>query len=182
MRRYTGYRDFIQRDQRLLVGTALLLTGSHDQALRLALWSLRSVGLSWPPTLWENPTVHAQVTMYRRYLRRPVTTRATALLRLPPVRRVIAVACLHDGRTHEEVATILGLSQEAVETEVAEAVAVLGEAYLARLAEHGHAGLLDRSLLRPFEIEQECRELIYAARHLPRWRYAPMGVLRSRYP
>ncbi|MFC3983598.1 hypothetical protein [Streptosporangium jomthongense] len=64
----------------------------------------------------------------------------------------------------------------------AEAVAVLGEAYLTRLAEHGHAGLLDRSLLHPFEIEQECRELIYAARHLPRWRYAPMGVLRSRYP
>ncbi|MFI6797662.1 hypothetical protein [Streptosporangium canum] len=57
----------------------------------------------------------------------------------------------------------------------------LESAYLARLAEHGHASLLDRSLLRPFEIEQECRELIYAARHLPRWRYAPMGVLRSWY-
>ncbi|MFJ2031341.1 hypothetical protein [Streptosporangium sp. NPDC087985] len=57
----------------------------------------------------------------------------------------------------------------------------LEAAYLARLAGHGHAALLDRSLLRPFEIEQECRELIYAARHLPRWRYAPMGVLRSWY-
>ncbi|MFI7533356.1 hypothetical protein [Streptosporangium sp. NPDC049376] len=133
MRRYTGYRDFIQRDQRLLVGTALLLTGSHDQALRLVLWSLRSVGLSWPPTLWENPTVHAQITMYRRYLRRPVTTRATALLRLPPVRRVIAVACLHDGRTPEEVATALGLSREAVETEVSEAVTTLAKGDTKRL-------------------------------------------------
>ncbi|MFF0573445.1 hypothetical protein [Streptosporangium saharense] len=64
----------------------------------------------------------------------------------------------------------------------AEAVASLEEAYLTRLTGHGHSGLLERSLLRPFEIEQECRELIYAARHLPRWRYAPMGVLRSRYP
>lgn len=60
--------------------------------------------------------------------------------------------------------------------------AALESAYLARLAGRGHATLLDRSLLRPFEIEQECRELIYAARHLPRWRYAPMGVLRSWYP
>ncbi|WP_326820551.1 hypothetical protein OHA77_11960 [Streptosporangium sp. NBC_01639] len=57
----------------------------------------------------------------------------------------------------------------------------LESAYLARLDGHGHAALLDRSLVRPFEIEQECRELVYAARHLPRWRYAPMGVLRSWY-
>jgi maltokinase len=47
------------------------------------------------------------------------------------------------------------------------------------LAEAGRSELLDRSLLRPFEVEQACRELIYAARHLPRWRYAPMGVLRT---
>ncbi|MEU9831218.1 hypothetical protein AB0D67_06705 [Streptosporangium sp. NPDC048047] len=57
----------------------------------------------------------------------------------------------------------------------------LEAAYRARLAEHGRPDLLDDSLLRPFEIEQECRELVYAARHLPRWRYAPMGVLRSWY-
>ncbi len=63
----------------------------------------------------------------------------------------------------------------------AAARATLESAYLGRMAERGHAALLDRSLLRPFEIEQECRELVYAARHLPRWRYAPMGVLRSRY-
>lgn len=52
------------------------------------------------------------------------------------------------------------------------------EAYLARLAESGRAELFDRRLLRAFEVEQECRELIYAARYLERWRYAPMGVLR----
>ena len=55
-------------------------------------------------------------------------------------------------------------------------------AYRDRLAGRGAAGLLDESLIRPFEIEQECRELIYSARHLPRWRYAPMGVLRAWYP
>ncbi|MFI6901115.1 phosphotransferase [Nonomuraea sp. NPDC050394] len=45
----------------------------------------------------------------------------------------------------------------------------------------GACDLLDPALIRPFEVEQECRELIYAARHLPRWRYAPMGVLRTWY-
>ncbi|SDJ64825.1 hypothetical protein [Nonomuraea jiangxiensis] len=55
-------------------------------------------------------------------------------------------------------------------------------AYRARLADRDRPDLLDATLLRPFEVEQECRELIYAARHLPRWRYAPMGVLRTWYP
>ncbi|MEV6342869.1 hypothetical protein [Actinoplanes sp. NPDC051851] len=42
--------------------------------------------------------------------------------------------------------------------------------------------LFDERLLRGFETAQECRELVYAARFLPRWRYAPMEVLRNRYP
>ena len=39
----------------------------------------------------------------------------------------------------------------------------------------------DPALLAAFEVEQECRELVYAARFLPRWRYAPMATLRARY-
>lgn len=66
-----------------------------------------------------------------------------------------------------------------VATWVATTRAELIGAYRAVLDANGRAKLLDLSLLRPFEIEQECRELIYAARHLPRWRHAPMGVLRS---
>jgi maltokinase len=42
-------------------------------------------------------------------------------------------------------------------------------------------GPVDGALLVAFEIEQECRELVYAARFLPRWRYAPMATLRSRF-
>jgi maltokinase len=63
----------------------------------------------------------------------------------------------------------------------AEARAALLAAYRSRLAAGDRPDLLDESLIRPFEVEQECRELIYAARHLPRWRYAPMGVLRTWY-
>ncbi|GGL21230.1 hypothetical protein Sme01_40250 [Sphaerisporangium melleum] len=62
-----------------------------------------------------------------------------------------------------------------------DARAGLLSAYRAGLAARGMAHLLEESLLGPFEIEQECRELIYAALHLPRWRYAPMGVLRARF-
>jgi maltokinase len=39
----------------------------------------------------------------------------------------------------------------------------------------------DRQLLAAFEVEQECRELVYAGRFLPRWRYAPRASLRARY-
>jgi maltokinase len=39
----------------------------------------------------------------------------------------------------------------------------------------------DPALLAAFEVEQECRELVYAARFLPRWRYAPLATLRARY-
>jgi maltokinase len=42
--------------------------------------------------------------------------------------------------------------------------------------------LLDERLLRPFEVEQECRELVYAARHLPRWRYVPDAALAALLP
>jgi maltokinase len=55
------------------------------------------------------------------------------------------------------------------------------EAYRNRLATRGMQWLFDERLLRPFEVEQECRELIYSAKYLIRWRYAPMGVLRSWY-
>jgi maltokinase len=54
-------------------------------------------------------------------------------------------------------------------------------AYQSRLAGRGISHLLDERLLKPFAVEQECRELIYAARFLPRWTYAPMNVLRSWY-
>jgi maltokinase len=43
------------------------------------------------------------------------------------------------------------------------------------------AGQVDADLLAAFEVEQECRELVYAARFLPRWRYAPMATLRARF-
>jgi maltokinase len=54
-------------------------------------------------------------------------------------------------------------------------------AYRKELEKRSFAHLFDPALLRPFEVEQECRELVYCARFLPRWQYAPLGVLKSWY-
>ncbi|GAA2884928.1 hypothetical protein GCM10010517_48490 [Streptosporangium fragile] len=133
MRRYIGYREFVQRDQRSLVGTALLLTGSHDQAIRLALRSFHTVAQTWPPPLWENPTTHAQIALYRRFLQRPGSAGSTALVRLPPRQRLLVVACLHDGRTRAEMAGLLGVPEKTVEEEISDAVKTLTKGDESRL-------------------------------------------------
>ncbi|WP_433372955.1 sigma factor-like helix-turn-helix DNA-binding protein [Streptosporangium sp. CA-115845] len=133
MRRYIGYREFVQRDQRSLVGTALLLTGSHEQAIRLALRSFHTVALSWPPPVWENPTTHAQIALYRRFLARPSAAGPTALVRLPPRQRLLVVACLHDGRSRAEMASVLGLPEKTVQAEITEAVDTLTKGNETRL-------------------------------------------------
>ncbi len=51
-------------------------------------------------------------------------------------------------------------------------------AYRAALADAGRPELFDERLLLPLTAERICRELIYAARVLPRWLYAPLGTLR----
>lgn len=55
-------------------------------------------------------------------------------------------------------------------------------AYRAALSAKDALGVLDERLLTPFIAEQYCRELIYAAQVLPRWRYAPLGAMTWRYP
>ena len=64
---------------------------------------------------------------------------------------------------------------------IADTTAAFLGAYTESLASAGRAALFDGTLLAPFEVEQECRELVFAARFLPRWRYAPMAALRARF-
>jgi maltokinase len=56
------------------------------------------------------------------------------------------------------------------------------DAYRGELAARDRLDLLDERLLRPFEVEQACRELVYAARHLPRWTYVPDAALTDLLP
>ncbi|WP_319451095.1 MULTISPECIES: glucosamine kinase [unclassified Mycobacterium] len=55
--------------------------------------------------------------------------------------------------------------------------AALLRAYPTRLAELGHSELFDPGPLRAFRTQQVLREIIYAARHLPRWMYVPDAAL-----
>jgi maltokinase len=51
------------------------------------------------------------------------------------------------------------------------------DAYADRIAAFGHADLYDSAALHPFRLQQVLREIIYAARHLPRWMYVPDAAL-----
>jgi maltokinase len=53
------------------------------------------------------------------------------------------------------------------------------DAYASRLTGLGASDLLDHRLLLGFRVEQECREYLYAVRHLPRWRYVPDQALHA---
>jgi len=55
-------------------------------------------------------------------------------------------------------------------------------AYQGVLAAAGQRSLLDDRLLRPLMLDQECREFVYSARHLPHWRYVPDAVLTEMFP
>lgn len=66
-----------------------------------------------------------------------------------------------------------------VEAWIADSGAALLDAYRRALGAAGRPELLDERLLPAMTVEQELRELVYAARFLPRWRYAPMGAIRA---
>ena len=59
------------------------------------------------------------------------------------------------------------------------------ETYRQVLATAGRSSLLDESLLLAMQVQQECREYVYAERYLPHWRYVPdaaLPALLSRAP
>lgn len=49
--------------------------------------------------------------------------------------------------------------------------------YRATTAGAGRRELLEPALVRPFRLQQVCREFVYAATHLPRWEYVPVAAL-----
>lgn len=53
----------------------------------------------------------------------------------------------------------------------------LYDAYLSRLTENGQAAVHVEAALTALRLQQVLREIIYAARHLPRWMYVPDSAL-----
>ena len=86
----------------------------------------------------------------------------------------------HVGRV--VVRRVEGADAALVEQWIADAQDHFLSAYRRRLAEADSSRLLDERLLLPFRVEQECREFLYAVRHLPRWRYVPDQALRALFP
>ncbi|MFL6181641.1 MAG: aminoglycoside phosphotransferase [Actinomycetes bacterium] len=72
-----------------------------------------------------------------------------------------------------------GASPSRTEQWIEAAQSTFLDAYLSRLSQRGHAELFDQRLVVPFRFEQECREYLYAVRHLPRWRYVPDQALTA---
>ena len=73
-----------------------------------------------------------------------------------------------DGAVPERVGEWIGAAQKA-----------FLHSYRLHLGECGREALLDERLLLAFQVEQECREFLYAVRHLPRWRYVPDQALQA---
>ena len=75
-----------------------------------------------------------------------------------------------------------GVDRSLVSRWIASAQEAFMSAYQSCLQRHDHPSLLDERLLLPFRVEQECREFVYAEKHLPRWRYVPDASLQTLFP
>ena len=86
----------------------------------------------------------------------------------------------HVGRV--VVRRVEGADPRRVSDWIASAQQAFMSAYQRCLVRHNQLALLDERLLLPFRVEQECREFVYAEKHLPRWRYVPDAALQTLFP
>lgn len=103
-----------------------------------------------------------------RRTRRPPAVDLAALLQSVDHAGRVAV------RRHPDAAELL-------EPVIGAAVGEALDSYRRELDGHDGGGLLDERLLWPLRVAQELHELVYAARHLPRWTYAPVATLTAMF-
>ncbi|HTY28247.1 MAG TPA: glucosamine kinase, partial [Mycobacterium sp.] len=104
---------------------------------------------------------------------------------LPPPQRVLPIPTALDVagmvQSLAHVAIVARRHNDLHPAALAEADGVAGQAFLDSYAGHlaalGHADLYDPGPLRAFRLQQVLREVVYAARHLPRWMYVPDAAL-----
>lgn len=101
---------------------------------------------------------------------------------LSPARDVAQLASSldHVGRIVDRRTS--GEASPAVDAWVDQARTTFLAAYVTALTSADRRDLFDERLLTALEAERVCRELLYAARTLPRWMYAPLGTLRRMIP
>ena len=107
----------------------------------------------------------------------PVLSAEQQRAKQPPVRDVAGMlqSLDHVGRIASR--RTQRAQDDGVERWIAGAKDAFLDAYRSQLAEAGRSELLDERLLLPFAVEQECREYVYAARHLPLWTHVPDRAL-----
>lgn len=103
----------------------------------------------------------------------------TAAQRMLPIPAAMDVAGMAQSLAHAAVvaAKYTALDGSALAAVDGAARAAFLEAYSHRLTALGHADLYEPALVQAFRIQQVLREIVYAARHLPRWMYVPDAAL-----
>jgi maltokinase len=103
----------------------------------------------------------------------------SAAERALPIPAALDVAGLAQSLTHAAIVTRRHHQVEDRSLAVVEQAArqAFLQAYAGHLAGLGHADLYDAAPLRAFRLQQVLREIVYAARHLPRWMYVPDSAL-----
>jgi maltokinase len=104
---------------------------------------------------------------------------------LPPQQRVLAIpAALDVAGMVQSLAHVAIVARRHNDLDTAALAVVDGAArqafldtYARHLAALGHADLFDPAPLRAFRLQQVLREVIYAAKHLPRWMYVADAAL-----
>jgi maltokinase len=99
--------------------------------------------------------------------------------RMRPIPAALDVAGMTQSLAH---AAIVAAKYTALDAETLAGVDALLrtaflDAYAGQIAELSHTDLYDPAALYPFRLQQVLREIIYAARHLPRWMYVPDSAL-----
>ena len=110
----------------------------------------------------------------------PTEDEAARLRRQPAARDVAGMLASWDHAGRVVVHRTDGLDEAAV-VRVLDwidlAQAAFLDSYRATLVAAGVSELLDETLLRAMQVQQECREYAYASRYLPHWRYVPDAAL-----
>lgn len=75
-----------------------------------------------------------------------------------------------------------GVDVDVVRRWIAAAQVRFLDEYRDTLDRMGSLDLLDERLVAPLRLQQECREYLYAVRHLPHWRYVPDAALLDLLP
>lgn len=103
----------------------------------------------------------------------------SATERMRPIPAALDVAGLAQSLSHAAIVArkYTDLDADALAEVDAAGRAAFEDAYVRRLTSLRHRGLYEASQLRAFRVQQVLREIIYAAKHLPRWMYVPDAAL-----